>query len=247
LTRTTRKDVTWRVEQGVARIDLDTAGQGLWMDPATAQGLCDAAEEIELDDRVSLVVLRGVGGVFCVGAPKEAGRDFVAAIAALTMPVVAAVNGVAWAEGCELALACDLRVASREASFCLPQIKEGRFPGHGATQRLPRIIGRTRAFDMLLSGRSVGASEAATFGLVSRVVPAARLEAVVEKEVSILASKGPIALRLAKEAVHKGMDMTLEQGIRLEQDLYVLLQTTADRAEGVRAFASKRRPKFKGR
>jgi enoyl-CoA hydratase len=217
------------------------------MEPATAQALCDAAEAVELDDRVSIVVLRGAGGVFCPGGPEGGGPDFVAAIAALTMPVMAVVNGMARAEGCELALACDLRIASRAAAFCLPQLQEGRLPAHGATQRLPRLIGRTRALDVLLSGRRVGASEAASFGLVSRVVAAARLDAAVEEEIALLRSKAPIALRMAKEAVQKGFDMTLEQGIRLEQDLYVLLQTTADRAEGVRAFLRKRRPRFRGR
>jgi enoyl-CoA hydratase len=245
--RTERRSVTWRVEQGVARIDLDTGGRGTKIEPATAQALCDAAQAIELDDEVSVVVLRGTGRFFCPGASEEPAADFVAAIAALTMPVVAAVNGVAWAEGCELALACDLRIASRGAAFCLPQVHEGRLPAHGATQRLPRLIGRTRALDMLLSGRRVGATEAASFGLVSRVVTAARLDTAVEDEVALLRSKAPIALRLAKEAVQKGFDMTLEQGMRLEQDLYVLLQTTADRAEGVRAFLRKRRPKFKRR
>lgn len=247
MTRIARKGVTWRVQRGVARIELDTAAQGPTIEAATAQALCDAAEAIESDDRVSIVVLRGTGKLFCQAAPKEQAPDFVAAIAALTMPVVAAVDGMASAEGCELALACDLRIASRKAAFCLPQIGEGRLPSHGATQRLPRIVGRPRALDMLLSGRRVGASEAAAFGLVSRLLPAARLDEAVEEEVSSLRSKGPIALRLAKEAVLKGSDMTLEQGIRLEQDLYVLLQATADRAEGVRAFLRKRRPKFKGR
>jgi enoyl-CoA hydratase len=234
------------VKDGVARIDLDTRGQGMRIDPATAQELCNAAEAIELDDRVSIVVLRGAGAVFCQGAALEPGPDFVAAIAALTMPVIAAVNGAAWAEGCELALACDLRIATRAAEFCLPQVREGRLPAYGATQRLPRLIGRTRALDMLLSGRRVGAAEAVGLGLVSRAVTVRTLETAIEREVTLLRSKGPVALRLAKEAVQKGADMTLEQGIRLEQDLYVLLQTTADRAEGVRSFLRKRRPKFRG-
>lgn len=216
------------------------------IEPATAQALYDAAEAIELDDRVSVVVLRGTGGIFCQGAPPES-ADFVAAVGALTVPVIAAVNGVAWAEGCELALACDLRIASRLAAFCLPQIREGRFPSHGATQRLPRLIGRTRALDLLLTGRRVGGREAAALGLASRLVTPAGLDAAIEEDVALLRSKGPVALRLAKEAVYKGMDMTMEQGIRLEQDLYVLLQTTADRAEGVRSFLRKQRPKFKGR
>lgn len=247
LVSTKRKSVSWRIEKGVARVDLDTRGQGTTIDTATAQALCDAAEAIELDDQVAIVVIRGAGGIFCQGCPDGAAPDFVAAVAALTAPVVAAVNGMAWAEGCELALACDLRIASRGAAFCLPQVSEGRLPMHGATQRLPRLIGRTRALDMLLSGRRIGASEAASVGLVSRAVPRARLDAAIEEEVKALRSKGPVALRFAKEAVLKGADLTLEQGIRLEQDLYVLLQTTADRAEGVRAFLRKRQPKFKGR
>ena len=105
---------------------------------------------------------------------------------------------------------------------------------------------RMRAMELLLSGRRVGAREAAAIGLVCRVVPATAFELVVAQEVAALREKGPVALRLAKEAVQKGLDLTLDQGIRLEQDLYVLLQTTADRAEGIRAFLKKRRPRFRG-
>jgi enoyl-CoA hydratase len=156
------------------------------------------------------------------------------------------VNGDAIAEGCELALACDLRLAAAAARFALPQLTEGRLPSHGGTQRLPRLIGRTRALELLLSGRRVGAREAEAIGLVNRVLPTRSFAAALRRAVTALAAKGPLALRLAKEAVSRAPDLTFEQGVRLEQDLYVLLQTTADRAEGVRAFLARRTPRFRG-
>jgi enoyl-CoA hydratase len=220
------------------------------IDQQTAQRLCDLAEEIELDDGVSVVVVQGSGRAFSVGVDGagdwERAHDWVAAVGRLTRPVVAAVNGDAVAEGCELALACDLRIASAAARFSLPQVAEGRLPSHGATQLLPRLVGRTRALDLLLSGRRVAAREAEAMGLASRTVPARSFPAAVRREVAALSEKGPLALRMAKEAVTKALDLTFEQGVRLEQDLYVLLQTTADRAEGVRAFLEKRRPRFRG-
>ncbi len=242
--------IRWWVEDGVAWITLTRARRGNRIDQATAQALCTAAEEIEFDDSVAVVMLRGSGASFCLGVEGggdwEWQQDWVAAIGALTRPVVAALNGDAVAEGCELALACDIRLMAASAHLKLPQVQQRRLPRHGATQRLPRLIGRMRAMDMLLSGRPVGAREAAHLGLVSRVVPAARFDAVVRQEMRALKQKGPIALRLAKEAVNTGIDLTLGQGIRLEQDLYVLLQTTVDRAEGVRAFLAGRRPRFRG-
>lgn len=239
-----------KVDGGVAWLTLNRPRSGNRIDEAAARALCDAAERIEFDDEVTLVVLAARGRTFCTGivgdGAWERHHDWVEAIGALTRPVIAAINGDAIAEGCELALACDLRIAANSARFCLPQIVEGRFPAHGATQRLPRIIGRTRALDLLLSGRFVSAREALRIGLVTRIVSCPRLKDAAREVAADLARKGPVALRLAKEAVIKGLDLTLEQGIRLEQDLYVLLQTTADREEGIRAFLAKRRPRFRG-
>jgi enoyl-CoA hydratase len=168
-------------------------------------------------------------------------------VARLTRPVIAAIQGDAVAEGLELALACDLRVVSDRAHFAMPQMTAGRLPAHGGTQRLPRVIGRTRALDLLLTGRTLDAREAESFGLVSRVAPHDDLQATLAATLAAVKDKGPIALRYAKEAVLKGNDLTLDQGIRLEEDLYVLLQTTQDRAEGVRAFLQKRKPVFRGK
>jgi enoyl-CoA hydratase/carnithine racemase len=216
-----------------------------------AQRICDAVEEVEHDETVRIVVVRNTGSDFGRGVEDpgawQSRHDWVAAIGCLSVPVVAAVTGATVAEGCELVLACDLRLADARASFALPQLVEGRLPRHGATQRLPRLIGRTRALELLLSGRRVNGREAERIGLVSRVTAPGGLDAVLRDTVESLRAKAPIALRLAKEAVTRGVDLTLEQGIRFEQDLYVLLQTTADRAEGVRAFLAKRRPRFRGR
>lgn len=243
--------VSCSIARGVAWITLDRPRRGNRIDLAAAQALCDAAAAVELDDDVAVVVLRARGASFCLGVdrggPWERQHDWVEAVARLTRPVIAAINGDAVAEGLELAMACDLRIAARSARFCLPQLIAGRLPSHGATQRLPRLVGRMRALDLLLSGRAVRAAEAEAMGLVSRTVAAAHLEAAVRREVAALCRKGPIALRLAKEAVLKSFDLTLDQGIRLEHDLYALLQTTADRAEGVRAFLEKRKPRFLGR
>jgi enoyl-CoA hydratase len=240
-----------------AALEFSVLGRVAWItlrrsrvDQQTAQRLCDLAEEIELDDAISVVVLRGTGKAFSLGVDDggdwERRHDWVAAVGRSTRPVVAAVNGHALAEGCELALACDLRIASSAARFSMPQVAEGRLPSHGATQRLPRLVGRTRALDLLLSGRPISAGEAEAIGLATRAVPARSFERTVRREVAVLSEKGPIALRMAKEAATKGLDLGFEQGIRLEQDLYVLLQTTADRAEGVRAFLRKRRARFRG-
>jgi enoyl-CoA hydratase/carnithine racemase len=243
--------VRWSIDDGVAWITLARPRRGNRVDLGAAQALCAAAEEIELDDRVAVAVVSGSGRAFCLGvedggAWETERTDWVDAVARLTCPVLAALNGDAVAEGCELALACDLRLAAPGAALSLPQVADGRLPRHGATQRLPRLIGRARALDLLLSGRRVGAREAARIGLVSRVA-AGGFAAALRAEVASLREKGPVALRLGKEAVQKGIDLTLEQGLRLEQDLYVLLQTTADRGEGVRAFRERRRPRFRGR
>jgi enoyl-CoA hydratase len=144
-------------------------------------------------------------------------------------------------------MACDLRLASSRARFALPQVTAGRLPAHGGTQRLPRLVGRTRALDLLLTGRSVDAVEAEAMGLVSRLASPSRFARLLDGLVAELQSKGPIALRYAKEAVLKGSDLTLDQGARLEEDLYVLLQTTRDRREGIRAFLQKRPPVFRGK
>jgi enoyl-CoA hydratase/carnithine racemase len=239
------------VAAGVAWLKLDRPHAGNRITLDLAQALCDTVADIELDDRIALVVLAAEGSSFCVGVENggewERRVDWVDAVARLTRPVIAAVQGDAVAEGLELALACDLRVVSDGAHFALPQLAAGRLPCHGGTQRLPRLAGRMRALDLLLTGRTFDASEAEAMGVASRVVTHQQFRAGVDAVVQELKGKGRIALRFAKEAVLAGGELSLDQGIRLEEDLYVLLQTTRDRREGVRAFLEKRKPVFRGK
>ena len=239
-----------RVKRRERVVEIECRWNRGLIDETSAQALCEVAEDLRTDPDSSVVLLRSLGRDFCLGFDGSkwgAMLDCVAAVAALPQAVVVEIQGRAWAEGCELALAGDLRIADADASFRLPQIGEGRMPSHGGTQRLPRLVGVTRALEILWSGRRVGAAEAVRIGLAARSARKNRLGAEVNKIVAELRNKGPIAVRLAKEAVLAALDLSLDEGIRLEQDLYVLLQTTRDRAEGVRAFLEKRRPRFVGR
>jgi enoyl-CoA hydratase/carnithine racemase len=168
-------------------------------------------------------------------------------VAGIDRPVIAAVDGDALGLGLEIALSCDIRIASEKARFGLPQVARGRIPLDGGTQRLPRIIGRGKAMELLLTAETISADEALEIGLVSKVVPPEALAGEVDKLAETIAAKGPIALRYLKEVVNKGLDMTLEQGLRLEADLYFLLHTTADRTEGIKSYLEKRPPKYKGK
>jgi len=168
------------------------------------------------------------------------------AVASIDRPVLAAINGDALGWGLELALSCDIRLASHTARFGLPQVAFGLIPMDGGTQRLPRIVGRGKALELIFTARTIGAEEALAVGLVSQVVLRENLAAEAEALARTIAGKAPIALRYIKEAVNKGLDLTLEQGLRLEADLYFLLHTTTDRTEGIRAFQEKKSPHFKG-
>ena len=222
------------------------------LDAAMAQRLVELAEEVEDDPGALMLVIRGAGGNFCAGFDDEVDTiapSVVESIAVLSKPTLAIIEGVAADEGTELALAADLRVAARSARFAIGQLGRGRMPRFGGTQRLPRLIGPAHALKMLLTGAQIDGGEALRLGLVTYIAPGpgrAALERVVGEVVRAILSRGPVAARLAKEAVRKGCDLTLDQGIRLEEDLYALLQTTADRAEGVRAFLDKRKPLFRG-
>jgi len=220
---------------------------------AIARELTALAERVEDDDAILMLTITGEGAAFCRGfADGVDGRvvdgRLVESIAAIGKPTIALINGDAIDEGLELALACDIRIASSRARFALTQIKRGQIPHCGGTQRLARIAGAGPALKMILTGERINAATALRLGLVSAVVAANRasLNRAVRELQRTIGSRAPIATRLAKEAIRNGVDMTLAQGIRLEEDLYALLQTTVDRAEGVRAFLEKRRPLFKG-
>jgi enoyl-CoA hydratase len=229
---------------------------GSRIDVATLTELGSAAEAIAADNNVSVVFLRSEGAGFCAGWTEDAisarlqpgaAADPFVCIAALPVPVVAALNGQVASAGLELALCADVRIAANDARFSLPELSQGLLPLAGGSQRLTRIAGRSVASSMLLLGEEMDAASALRCGLVSRVVPATDLVSEAEALASRIAERGPIALRLAKEAVQQGLEMTLDQGLRLELDLSIVLQTTSDRAEGVKAFLEKRKPDFEGR
>jgi enoyl-CoA hydratase/carnithine racemase len=213
--------------------------------------LAALADRINGDDAVYVVVLTGAGGAFLgLGDGRPGDRPPLgpaAAIAAIDRPVITAINGDAFGEALEMALACDLRLSSDKSRFSLPQVARADIPADGGTQRLPRIVGRGKAMEMLLTSRIISAPEALEIGLVNRVVPAETLVVEARKLAESIAARGPLALRYLKESVDKGLDLTLAQGLRLEADLYYLLHTTADRAEGIKAFREKRKPQFRAK
>ena len=229
-------------------------------DRAFSLALADAAAEIAADtDRIRVAVVRAAGADFCAGWGADALAEpegvegvpalaaGIEALAAVPQPTLAAIHGRALSAGLELALACDIRIAAADAIFSMPETERGVLPRAGGSQRLPRAIGRAHALRLLLLGEQIDAAEALRIGLVSRVHARDALPGEAAALAGVIASRGPIATRLAKEAVHRGSELSLEQALRYELDLTLLLQTTADRAEGVRAFAAKRPPHFIGR
>lgn len=240
-----RLDIAWA--GGCVNVTLERPGARNRLSAAMARRLIELAEEVEDDDAALMLAIRGAGGAFCAGFDDDVDPAVVESLAVLSKPTLAIIGGLAANEGMELALAMDLRVAAPGARFAMGQLARGRLPCFGGTQRLPRLIGVAQAMRLLLTGAAVDGREAMLLGLVTYLAPnAGAIERVAGEVVHALLSRGPVAARLAKEAVRKGCDLTLDQGIRLEEDLYALLQTTADRAEGVRAFLEKRKPLFRG-
>jgi enoyl-CoA hydratase/carnithine racemase len=165
----------------------------------------------------------------------------------LWKPLIAAINGLAFGGGLEIALACDLRIASEKARFALPEVTLGLIPGWGGTQRLPRLIPQCKAAEMLFTGKPVDAQEAYRIGLVNCVVPPETVMTTAKDWAQIICQNGPLAVRAAKKAMLMGMSMTLEDGLALENNLEVSVMQTEDFTEGTKAFLEKRKPDFKGK
>ncbi len=221
-----------------------------------------ALEELREDGETRVVVFTGAGDkAFVAGADiaefagrtavtqREVmlGRSLFTAVDTFPKPVIAMVNGYCLGGGCELALACDLRIASETASFGQPEINLGIIPGGGGTQRLTRLIGEGKAMELILTGDIIDARTAFMLGLVNIVVPAAELEAKTMEIANRIAEKSPVALRMAKEAVKTASRANLDEGLRREVDLFALCFSSEDKDEGVKAFLEKRKPQFRGR
>jgi enoyl-CoA hydratase/carnithine racemase len=215
----------------------------------TLRELNDACQAINDMENIRVALLASDGEVFASGWDESAEpqSSVFTCLESMRQPAICAVNGDAISAGLELALACDVRIASDNARFALPETTQGGMPLGGGTQRLARLVGRAEALRMILLGEEIDAEEALRIGLVSQVVAAERLLDEARSLAATMAARGPIALRYAKEALRRGLDLSLDQALRYETDLTIILQATEDRAEGVAAFLEKREPKFKGR
>ena len=236
------------------RITLNRPRAANRVNAQMALELAELAESVNREDAIRVVVLWGRGSAFSSGweavRVRTSGQQSLqaaAAIARIEKPVVAAINGDAVGQGLELALAADLRIAARGARLGMPHLSRGAIPWDGGTQRLPRLIGRARALEMLLTGEIIDAEEARRIGLVGQTVEPEDLKAAVDRVADQIARAAPVAARYAKEAVAKATDIPLDDGMRLEADLSILLHTTRDRAEGIRSFLERRQPRFRGR
>jgi enoyl-CoA hydratase/carnithine racemase len=203
----------------------------------TETEMAELCEQLAWDEETRAVVLAFDGGM---------NNFYSGLVSQIKQPVIAAIRGDAIGPGLELALACDIRIGTESSRFGLPQIQEGCIPSGGGTQRLPRLIGPGKAMEMILTGASIDAEEACRIGLLNRVVSQENLMSAAIHLVEDMALKSPLSLSYVKEALCSGMDLTLDQGLKLELDLYLLLFSTQDRTEGITAFKEKRKPDFKG-
>jgi len=251
------------VRDGIAFVTINRPEKLNALNDRVIAELADAAERIATQAEIKGAVITGAGPkAFVAGAdiaelaqqgPFDGktralrGQAVLRRLETCGKPVVAAINGFALGGGCELALACHLRIASENAKFGQPEVKLGIAPGYGGTQRLPRLVGKGIALRLILTGETIDAQEAYRIGLVHRIVPAASLLAETETLLRGILSMGPLAVRLALEAVERGLDMSLEEGLLLEANHFGLLAATRDMKEGLTAFLAKRTPTFEGR
>lgn len=247
-----KPEIFHQIDKGIIVVTINRPEYGNKLNINILENLIDICDLISSNQSIKVMIITGSGNkAFSQGADSEfiipQNKPSIAElISNIGCPVIAAINGDVFAEGLELSLACDIRVATPKSKFSLPAIKYGQIPSNGGTQFLPRIVGASKALELILSGDIIESEEALNIGLISEIIEQKELLSTVKKMAFIMAEKSPLALNFAKEAIIKGLDLTLEQGLRLEADLYFLLHTTEDRSEGIKAFREKRRAIFKG-
>lgn len=254
--------LTFEVADRVATITINRPDKLNALNAATIAELGNAIDEVRTRQDVGGVILTGAGRAFVAGADiselasqspflakgrARAGQDVFRRFETCPKPVIAAVNGFALGGGCELAMACHVRIASEHAKFGQPEVKLGLLPGYGGTQRLPRLVGKGRALQLLLTGEMIDAEEAYRIGLVNRVVHAAELLGAAQMMLKQMIANAPLALALCIEAVDRGTEMSLDAGLMLETNHFGLVASTEDMREGTHAFLEKRPAQFAGR
>ena len=232
------------------------------LNDATIAELGQAIDQIRVDDSIGGVIITGAGRAFVAGADiselsgqtpvlakarARGGQEVFRRIETCPKPVIAAVNGFALGGGCELAMACHIRIASDAAKFGQPESKLGLLPGYGGSQRLPRLVGKGRAVQLLITGEMIDAAEAYRIGLVNKVTTTNDLMTTAKEMMRIILANGPLAVALCIEAIDRGLEMSLDEGLILEANHFGLLAATDDMREGTRAFMEKRPPAFKGK
>lgn len=251
------------IDHRIATITVDRPEKLNALNPQVIRGLDEAFSSVRSNDDVGGVILTGSGEkAFVAGADigvlaemdsltgvqvSRDGQDVFRRIETFPKPVLAAVGGYALGGGCELALACHLRVASETARFGLPEVGLGIIPGYGGTVRLTRLVGLGRALEMILTGDMVSGEDAARIGLVNRVVPAEELMDASRELLGKILSKGPVAVEMAIKSTYLAVQSTMEDALTFESSLFGLLASTADMREGMGAFLEKRKPDFEGR
>jgi enoyl-CoA hydratase/carnithine racemase len=256
-------NILYEKKERIAYVTLDRPKVLNALNKATIAELKAAFEDARDDSSVSGVILTGAGDkAFAAGADVNEvvsdtavqaeehtrfGQALTILIENLGKPVVAAVNGFALGGGCELAMACTIRIAAESAKFGQPEVKLGIMPGYGGSQRLPRLVGKGRALQIILSGDVISAQEAYRIGLVNEIVPSANLIERAEAILNQINANGPLGVKFSIDAVNKGLETSLEEGLRLEASLFAICSSTEDKKEGTSAFLAKRKPQFQGR
>jgi enoyl-CoA hydratase len=257
------RNILFKIDEGIATITFNRPEVLNALNETSLNEFSHAMDGIAEDEDIRVLILTGSGEKsFIAGADiteflkfnvlkaklfSEMGHRLVNKLQDLPIPVIAAVNGFALGGGCEVVLACDFVYASENAMFGLPEINLGIIPGFGGTQRLPRLIGKNRAKEMIFTGKMIPAAEAQAMGLVNTVCPQDQLMDEVLKVAKTIVSKGKVSLRAAKQAVNAGMDVDLKTGCRIETDAFAICLTSPDAKEGTLAFLEKRKARFEGK
>lgn len=256
-------NLLFEVSEQIARVTFNRPNVLNALNRKTMDELGECLKKVRADDAIRVLILIGAGEkAFIAGADINElaqqtpvngreftlyGQEIIHRLETLGKPVIAAINGFALGGGCEVALACTLRIASRNAKLGQPEVKLGIIPGYGGSQRLPRLCGKGVAHELILTGEMITAEEALRVGLVNRVVEPGELLATAEAIAKKIIANAPVAVKYALEAVERGMEMPQEEGLHLEATLFGLCCATQDMREGTRAFLEKRPPKFEGR